>query len=58
MYIYMDLSLFLSQTSSMCVSLLFMGDKQGVLVLLPIKANHASFANYNDTLPYVQIKTG
>jgi len=36
----------------------FLGDEQGFLLLLPERANYASFANYNDTTPYVQNKTG
>jgi hypothetical protein len=36
----------------------FLGHEQGFLLLLPERANHASFAIYNDTTAYVQDKTG
>jgi len=36
----------------------FLGDEQGFLLLLPERATCATFANYNDTVPYVQNKTG
>jgi len=45
-------------THRKCPIPIFLGEKQGLLLLLPEKANHASFANYNDTLPFVPNKTG
>jgi len=36
----------------------FLGDEMGVLLLLPDKTSYASFANYSDTLQFIQNKIG
>ena len=36
---------------------ILLGKDQGILILLPEKANHSSFAKYHDTTGYVQNKT-
>jgi len=36
----------------------FLGDEMGFILLLSNKASYASFANYNDTVQFIQNKTG